>query len=107
MAAKKQLTKKQMQDRMDKFRRLYKGLAETNRRFEQTINDLKSALATALANNTNCQKALDLNKTMLRQMSEEHGKKEQELIKLLTQLKAKLREMGYDGNFDNLGNEDD
>jgi cysteinyl-tRNA synthetase len=101
------LTMKQMKGRMDKFRRLYNSTVIANRRFEQTINDLKASLATALANNANCQKALDINKTLIRQMSEEHGKKEQELIKLLTQLKAKLREMGYDGNFDNLGNKND
>jgi hypothetical protein len=97
-------TKKELEDEGIKWKSLYKGIARTNERFQIQINDLSRRLATAETNLVNAQNAVDLNKNMLHQVSTENNKKEQELIALMNKLKAKLREMGYDGSFDSLGN---
>lgn len=98
------MTKKEMSDKLDKYIKLYKSVSDANKRLEQSNRDLQNQLATAKANLENANNAVEINKNLLRQMTEEHSKKEQELIDLMTRLKAKLREMGYDGNLDNLGN---
>ena len=97
------MNRKEMEDRYNKYRRLYKATAEANKRFEQTIRDLQGQLTTALSNLTNCQSALDMQKTMNRQMGEEHDKKQQDLVEYMNLLKGKLRELGY-ADFNNLGN---
>lgn len=100
---KKKVNSIKLQESLDHWKRLHNNVAETNKRFQAQVHDLTVRLKTMEMNLANAQKASDINKNMLRQMGEAHTKKEQELIKLLTQLKAKLREMGYDGSFDNLG----
>lgn len=97
-------TNKVLKETLAKFKALYKSTSEANIRLQQTNADLQKQLKTSLANLAHAQISVDLNKKMLRQMAEENNRKENELIELLTQLKAKLRELGYDGNFDNLGN---
>jgi len=96
-------TNKELKQHLDKYKALYKSTSDANRRLQQVNADLQIHLKTALANLVNAQKAVTINKTMLRQVAEGHNRKEQELIELLTQLKAKLRELGYNGDFDSLG----
>ena len=98
------MTPKQAKNQLDKYKRLYRVTGEANKRFERTITDLIGHNKTLGANLINAQNAVDLNKILLRQMMEDHNQKQHDLIALLTSLKAKLREMGYDGDFDNLGN---
>lgn len=61
------------------------------------INFLRQSLFSA-------QKALDINKDLLRRTAEEHNKKEQSLVSFMNKLKDKLRELGY-ADFNNLGDE--
>ena len=100
----KELTRKELEEHLSKFKRLYRSVGDANKRYEQIISDLQTKLVTAESNLENAQQAVNINKTLLRQLAEENSKKEEGLINLLTQLKKKLREMGYDGNFDSLGN---
>jgi hypothetical protein len=97
------MNNKELKDRYDKYRRLYRATGEANKRFEQTIRDMQAQLTTMQANLRNCQNALDLQKTLNRQMGEEHDRKQQEVIEYMNLLKEKLRELGY-ADFNNLGN---
>lgn len=95
---------KEAKQALEKYKRLYDSLAKANQKAERTIQDLKAQAAALSANLINANNALDINKTILRDATDQHNLKEKGLIDLLTNLKAKLREMGYHGNFDNLGN---
>jgi hypothetical protein len=97
------MTGKEAKAALIKYKQLYRSLAKANINAEQTIKDLQLQVQTLTANLENAQKAVDINKNLLHQVTHEHNNKEQALIGLLTKLKAKLREMGYDGNFDRLG----
>jgi hypothetical protein len=97
------MTGKEAKAALIKYKQLYRSLAKANKNAEQTINDLQLKVQNLTANLENAQKAVDINKNLLHQVTHEHNNKEQALIGLLTKLKAKLREMGYDGNFDRLG----
>ena len=95
---------KEAKQQLAKYKQLYSSLANANRKAQQTINDLQAQLNTAQANLLNANNAVEINKKILRNATDEHKKKEKGLIDLLTNLKAKLREMGYDGDYDSLGN---
>ena len=97
------MTGKEAKAALIKYKQLYRSLAKANKNAEQTIKDLQLRIQTLTANLENAQRAVDINKTLLHQVTHEHNNKEQGLIALMTQLKAKLREMGYDGDFDRLG----
>lgn len=95
---------KKLKDELDKYKRSYTNLVA---RCEQLESHLRAAdeREAGLRNNLlQAQNALDTNKLMLRQMVAEQSQKEHGLIDLLNRLKTKLREMGYNGSFDNLGN---
>jgi uncharacterized protein YjaG (DUF416 family) len=95
---------REIKEHLRKYKALYQSLAEANKRQTQTILELQNQVSTLSSNLVNAQKAVDINKGILRSATEGHNLKEQELISLLTGMKAKLREMGYNGNYDNLGN---
>ena len=97
------MNSKLLKDELDKYRRQYDGLVEIHRILEKKLEQVQMALSFSVTNLGNAQQAVDMNKKLMRQMGEEHNKKEQDLIVFMNQLKAKLREMGYDGNFDKLG----
>lgn len=99
-----ELTKKQLEAQLVKFKQLYKSVADANKRWEKTNNDLMKQLQIANNNLVNAQNAVNMHKNMLVQTTEAHNKKEQGLVELLNKLKAKIREMGYHGDFDSLGN---
>lgn len=90
-------------EELEKWKTLYTGAGVVIRSLERQINDLQTQLSLAVANLKNANDALAINKTILRQATTEHSRKEQELIEFMNRLKAKLREMGYDGSFDRLG----
>lgn len=94
---------RELKNQLVKYKRLYRATGEANKRLEAVNKDLMGRLSVAEANLGNCQQALDMNKQLLRQMAEGHNAKEQGLVELLNKLKAKLREMGYHGDFDRLG----
>jgi hypothetical protein len=87
----------------DKWKNLYTGAGVVIRSLERQLNDLQTQLSLAVANLKNANDALAINKTILRQAAEEHNRNEKELIEFMNRLKAKLREMGYHGSFDRLG----
>ena len=94
---------KEAKQALEKYKRLYESLAKANQKAERTIQDLKAQIANLSETLANANRAFDINKTILRDATDQHNQKEKGLIDLLTNLKAKLREMGYNGNFDNLG----
>ena len=93
---------KPLKDELDKYRRQYDGLVEVHRILENKLEQAQSALSFSVKNLANAQQAVDANKKLMRQMGKEHSRKEQDLIAFMNRLKAKLREMGYDGSFDSL-----
>lgn len=97
------MTNKEAKESLEKYKRLYRSLAIAHRVAEEKINELQLQVQILKTNLVNAQGAVDINKKLLHQVSHEHNNKEQALIGLLTNLKAKMREMGYDGDFDNLG----
>lgn len=94
---------KQVMQERDKWKSLYNGLGDTVQRLEKEICQLTIKVSQAQSNQNNASSASEINKNILRQATEEHNRKEQEMVGLITKLKAKLREMGYDGDFDRLG----
>ena len=94
---------KEAKQGLEKYKRLYDSLAKANLKAERTIKDLKAQVANLSETLANANRAFDINKTIMRNATDQHNQKEKGLIDLLTNLKAKLREMGYNGNFDNLG----
>lgn len=89
----------------DQYKRSYKLIVARNTQLEEQWVQQEARIELLGKSLEQCQRGLDLNKTLMRQLGEEHNKKENELVALLTGLKAKLREMGYNGDFDNLGHE--
>lgn len=96
------MTNKETREALIKYKRLYNSTGRVVIRHEQTIKDLQAQLSTVHTNLTNCQTALDLQKTLNRQIGEEHNKKEQDLVTYMNRLKEKLREFGY-ADFNQLG----
>lgn len=94
---------KELKADFEKFRRSYALIIERNAQLEKQYEQQEERIALLSRCLENCQKALDINKSLMRQISAEHDKKENSLVELLTALKAKLRDMGYNGNFDRLG----
>ena len=95
---------KKLQDELDTYKRSYKQIVGRNTHLEELYKkqeDRKAVLTAALES---CQQAVDMNKQMVRQMGEEHSKKEGALVEFMNRLKAKLRELGY-GDFNRLGDE--
>lgn len=98
------MNNKQLKDDFDKYKRSYAAIVDRNVQLEKRYAEQEDRIAVLSGSLENCQKALDMNKSLMRQISDEHSKKENSLVEILTALKAKLREMGYNGDFDNLGN---
>jgi len=94
---------KLLKDELDKYRRSYKRLVERNDELEARYHEQEERIAVLARSVEHCQKALDMNKDLMRRLGEEHNHKENDMVALLTGLKAKLREMGYNGDFDRLG----
>lgn len=87
----------------DYWRRLYSSLKDQFDRLEKSLVEQGASMRIMALNLENAQKAVDINKAMLRQITEEANAKEQEYIGLINRLKDKLREFGY-ADFNNLGN---
>jgi hypothetical protein len=94
---------KLLKEELEKWKTLYTGAGVVIRSLERQLADLSTKLSVAESNLSNAQNAVAINKTILRQVTEEHNRKEKDLIEFMNRLKAKLREMGYDGSFDRLG----
>jgi predicted nucleic acid-binding Zn-ribbon protein len=99
------MTGKQLKEELGKYKRQYRLIVNRCEQLEKQNNKAEEMLEVMRNNLLEAQKSVDLNKALLRQTMEEHSKKEHGLVALMNGMKAKLREMGYDGNFDNLGNE--
>lgn len=97
------MTGKQLKAELDKYKRQYKIVVGRCQQLEAAVEDANARMAIMGKNLINAQSAVDANKTLMRRMGEEHNRKEQELIEFMTNLKAKLRELGYNGHFDRLG----
>ena len=97
---------KLLKDELDEYKRSYKRIVARNEQLEEQWVAQEARIKLLGDSLANCQQALDINKTNMRQLAEENQKKENDLVALLTSLKAKLREMGYNGDFDNLGHQD-
>lgn len=100
------MNKSKIKEELEKYKSLYRSMVNGNKKMEQTILDLRLRLGAVMQNLENANQAVQMNKDMLRQIGEEHNKKERGLIAFMNQLKAKLKEMGYNGSFDRLGPED-
>lgn len=85
------------------WKRLYDSAANRIMNLEQIIEEKNVALSNLSNNLANAQKAVDINKTMVRNGLTEFNRKEQEYIEILNKMRAKLKELGY-GDFDKLGN---
>jgi hypothetical protein len=96
---------KKIKEELDKYKRQYRNLVSRCEQLESQLIAADEREVIMRNNLLHAQNALDSNKAMLRQMVAEQSKKEHGLIDLMNGLKAKLREMGYDGNFDRLGNQ--
>jgi len=99
------MNNKKMKDELDKYKRQYKNIVNRNVQLENQFQRQEEKNQQLLNSLVECQKAVDMNKTLLRKFGEEHNRKENEMVDLMNRLKAKLREMGYNGNFNRLGNE--
>ena len=93
---------KKLQDELDKYKRSYKQIVDRNTQLEERFEVQEDRIAVLTSSLEQCQKAVDMNKKLLRQMGEEHGRKEQGLVSFMNRLKDKLREIGY-ADFNNLG----
>jgi hypothetical protein len=94
---------KLLKEELEKWKTLYSGACVVIRSLERQLESLASKAQIAEMNLKNAQDAVLINKTLLRQVTEENNKNEKELIEFMNRLKAKLREMGYNGSFDRLG----
>lgn len=97
------MNEKIIKEELAKYKRQYKIIVDLNKQMESEIAANKDVITLLTQNLENAQKALDIQKNLGRQMSAEWSKKEQGLIEFMNCLKNKLREMGYDGDFDRLG----
>jgi len=88
---------------LEKWKSLYNGLSRHVELLEKKIMDQNAVMKIMRENLENAQKAVDINKKMLRDSMTEYNEKEQEYIKVLNLLKDKLREFGY-VDFNSLGN---
>ena len=95
---------KKLEDELDKYKRSYKQIVGRNAHLEELYIKQEERIAILTGALENCQKAVDMNKQMLRQMGEEHASKEAGLVDFMNKLKAKLREFGY-ADFNRLGDE--
>jgi predicted nucleic acid-binding Zn-ribbon protein len=98
------INEKQLKAELDKYKRQYRNLAERCKQLEGQLSAAESQTDVLRVSLSSAQKAVDINKTMLRQSVEEHSRKERELIEYMNLLKAKLRDLGY-ADFNKLGNE--
>lgn len=85
------------------WKKHYKSVSERCKKLEAQVQEQDRNIMFLSHSLKNAQTAVQLNKDVLLKVTEEHNKKEKDLIDFMNKLKAKLREMGYDGNFDNLG----
>jgi len=98
------MNEKKLQEEFDKYKRSYKQIVGRNAHLEAQYAEQEERIAVLAASLDNCQKALDTNKALMRQMGEEHNRKEASLVSFMNRLKEKLREFGY-ADFNRLGNE--
>ena len=91
---------KKIKEEFDIYKRQYQNLVSRCKQLENQLADSEKREVIMRNNLFQAQNALDTNKMLLRQMVEEQSKKEHSLIDLINRLKSKLREMGYNGNFD-------
>lgn len=73
----------------------FSQLKENYDQQEKTLVFLKQQLS-------NADQAVEINKNLIRQLNEEHNKKEQQMVYFMNKLKDKLREFGY-ADFNRLG----
>jgi hypothetical protein len=83
-----------VEEDLKKWKVLYKGIAEQNERLEARHTAQLAAMKVMRENLENAQKAVDINKQMLRDSVTESNAKEQEYIKVINSLKEKLTDMG-------------
>jgi len=95
---------KKIEEDLDKYKRSYKQIVGRNAHLEAQYKEQENRIAVLTAALENCQQAVDMNKTLLRKMGEEHASKEAGLVDFMNRLKKKLREF-WDGDLDKLGNE--
>lgn len=98
------MSAKKLKEELDKFKRSYKLIVARNVELENQFQKQEERIAVLTQSIEECQRALDMNKKLMHQLGEEHNRKEHELVTFMNALKAKLREMGYNASFDNLGN---
>jgi hypothetical protein len=85
-----------------KWKRLYESLSDQVEVLEGRVKDMGAKAVIMKLNLENAQKAVDINKQMLRDSVTEYNQKEQEYIGLINKLKEKLRALGY-ADFRGLG----
>jgi len=96
------MNEKALRDELAKFKRSYRRIVSRNTELENQFEAQEARIAVLSNNLVQCQKALDMNKTLIRQFGDEHSRKEQAMASFINALKAKLRELGY-GDFNKLG----
>jgi len=95
---------KALKEEKEKWRKLYTSLAAAIPRINTEMDALRKMAEISRRNCENANKAAQTSKTILHTTMAQHNEKEKTYIALINGLKRKLREMGYDGNFDHLGN---
>jgi len=94
----------ELRNEFDKYKRSYNAIVKRNTDLENQYVAQENRIQLLMSSLDNCQKALDINKNLMRKLAEEHNNKESSLVDFMNKLKKKLRELGYNGSFDNLGN---
>lgn len=84
------------------WKRLYESAAIRIFTLEETLHQEEAKVKALIENLGNAQKAVDINKTMLRNGLTDFNRKEQEYIVLINKMKEKLRGLGY-VDFNRLG----
>ena len=97
---------KALNEEKEKWRRLYASLAASIPKMKIELDNLRRDVEINRKNCENANKAAQISKTILHTTMRDHGEKEKEYIALINGMKSKLRELGYDGDFDRLGNKD-
>ena len=91
-------------DELKKWKTLYQGIAEQNDRLEKRHMAQLAAMKVMRENLNNAQKAVEINKEMLRNSMTEFNAKEQEYIKVMNGLREKLKDVGF-SDFNSLGDD--
>ena len=86
-----------------KWKELYQSLSKRFESMDNTINEQRATIVSLRHNLSSAEKAAEISKSSLITSVTGSNSKEQEYIGVINKLKAKIREMGHHGDFDNLG----